>query len=412
MMVKIGLDRLLTEEQWQRPLAGRRVMVLTHPAAVTGPAAPCGPLVHAADALAAFLPTVGGKLTALFGPQHGARGDKQDNMVFSTDEWDERLRVPVFSLYGPRLRPEAAQLALGDLLLVDLQDVGCRVYTYLTTLREVLIAAASASLPVWVLDRPNPVGRWVEGLRVERGWESFVAAVPWPMRHGMTLGEAARWMAAQLGGEVDLTVIPVSGWRPSEGPGFGWPTTHVWVPPSPNAPTLWMARCYPGTVLLEGTTLSEGRGTSRPLECFGAPWLDPYRLLMEMRRAAPEWLEGCALRPVAFEPTFHKYTGVRCYGLMVHTEPPVFDPRRFRPWRLMALALKVIHSLYPDQPLWRAFVYEFEKERLAFDCIAGGPRLREWVEDPAASWSDLEALATEEERRWQEEQLPFRLGEE
>ena len=403
-MVRTGLDRLVTEPEWAQRLSGRRVMLLTHPAAVTGPAAPFPPLTHAATALAQWLPTVGARLTALFGPQHGVRGDKQDNMVFSADEIDPHLGIPAFSLYGERLKPTPEQLAHGDLLLVDLQDVGCRVYTYLTTLRYVLEAAAAVGLEVWVLDRPNPIGRWVEGFCTEPGWESFVAAGSCPMRHGLTLGEAAHWFVATRALDLPLTVVALAGWDPDAAPGYGWPlVTHVWIPPSPNAPTPWMARCYPGTVMVEGTTLSEGRGTTRPLECFGAPWLDPERLLAEMARLAPEWLAGCVLRPIGFEPTFHKHAGERCGGVMIHTEPPVFDPARFRPWRLVALAFKAIRRLWPDAPLWRAFAYEFETERLAIDLINGGPRLREWVEDPSATPADLDALAAEEEARWRAE---------
>jgi uncharacterized protein YbbC (DUF1343 family) len=410
MTLCCGLDRLLTEREWGRQLAGRRVMLLTHPAAVVGPAAPFPPLTHAAAALAAWLPTVGARLTALFGPQHGARGDKQDNMVFSADETDPTLGIPVFSLYGERLRPTASQLAHGDLLLIDLQDIGCRVYTYLTTLNYALEAAAEVGLEVWVLDRPNPIGRTVEGLLLEPGWESFVGAGPCPMRHGLTLGEAARWLASVGNLDLSLTVVPLAGWYPDAAPGFGWPlTTHIWIPPSPNAPTPWMARCYPGTVMLEGTTLSEGRGTTRPLESLGAPWLDPERLLTEMARLAPAWLEGCALRPFWFEPTFHKHTGQRCGGVMIHTEPPVYDPNRFHPWRLVALALKAIRRLWPETPLWRIFPYEFETERLAIDLIAGGPRLRAWVEDPSATPADLEGLAARDEAQWKEKRASWLL---
>ncbi len=400
--MKTGLDRLFTEPEWGKRLAGRRVMLLTHPAAVTGPAAPFPPLTHSATALAAWLPTVGAQLTALFGPQHGVRGDKQDNMVFSADEVDPLLGIPVFSLYGERLKPSARELSYGDLLLVDLQDVGCRVYTFLTTLRYVLEAAAEVGLEVWVLDRPNPIGRAVEGLCTEPGWESFVAAGACALRHGLTLGEAARWFAATLRLDLALTVVWLKGWQPEAAPAYGWPLdTHVWIPPSPNAPTPWMARCYPGTVMVEGTTLSEGRGTTRPLECFGAPWLDPDRLLAEMARLAPHWLTGCALRPIWFEPTFHKHAGKRCGGVMIHTEPPVFHPT-FRPWRLIALAFKAIRRLWPDEPLWRHFPYEFERERLAIDLINGGPRLRTWVDDPEATPGDLEQLAMQDERAWGE----------
>lgn len=401
-MIRFGLDRLLTEPELRRPLAGRRVALLAHPASVTRE------LVHAADALAA-LPDV--QLTALFGPQHGARGDKQDNMVESPDEFDARLGIPVFSLYGAVRRPTPAMMDTFDVLLVDLQDLGCRVYTYLTTLRYVLEAAAAHGKSVWVLDRPNPLGRGIEGGLLQPGWESFVGAGSLPMRHGLTLGEAGRWFITTLGLDMDYHVVSLTGWEPDAAPGYGWPLgQRTWINPSPNAPTPWMARCYPGTVLIEGTTLSEGRGTTRPLEGFGAPWIDPWRLLAEMESLAPQWLTGCRLRPFFFEPTFHKHAGERCGGIMIHVEDPAhYDPRRFRPWRLVALALKALRRLHPDRPLWHANPYEYEYERLAIDLIDGGPFLRQWVEDEAAAPADLDATIQPQECAWAELRAPFLL---
>ena len=298
--MKFGLERFLEEPLLRAPLAGRRVALLAHPASVTRN------LTHALDALAA-LPDV--RLTAAFGPQHGLRGDKQDNMVESSDYTDPRLGIPVFSLYGEVRRPTPAMLETFDVLLVDLQDLGCRIYTFITTLRYVLEAAAAHGKAVWVLDRPNPVGRPVEGLTLRAGWESFVGAGPLPMRHGLTLGELGHWFIAQLGLQVEYRVIAMEGWRPDAAPGHGWPLERTWVNPSPNAPNLWMARAYAGTVMLEGTTLSEGRGTTRPLELFGAPDIDTARLLADMRALAPDWLRGCRLRECGFETTFHKHAG-------------------------------------------------------------------------------------------------------
>src|SRR5688572_10039280 len=269
--MKFGIDRLLEEPALRKPLAGRRVALLAHPASLTAG------FVHALDALAA-LPGI--KLAAAFGPQHGLRGDKQDNMVESPDFIDPRHRLPVFSLYGEVRRPSAAMMDSFDVLLVDLQDLGCRIYTFITTLRYVLEAAAAHKKTVVVLDRPNPAGRPVEGLLLRDGWESFVGAGPLPMRHGLTLGELARWFVATLRLDVHCEVVEMLGWAPDEAPGYGWPLgSRAWVNPSPNAPNLWMARCYAGTVMLEGTTLSEGRGTTRPLELFGAPELSSSALL-------------------------------------------------------------------------------------------------------------------------------------
>jgi len=294
-MVRSGLDRLLADDSLHEPLVGRRLALLAHPASVTRD------LVHAVDALASVS---GLRLAAAFGPQHGMRGDKQDNMVESADYVDPTHGIPVVSLYGEVRRPTDAMMEPFDVLLVDLQDLGCRLYTFVTTLLYVLEAAARHGKAVWVLDRPNPVGRPVEGLRLRPGQESFVGAGPLPMRHGLTLGELARWFVRTKRLDVELEVVPMEGWSPETAPGFGWPLgERSWVNPSPNAPTLGMARCFPGTVMLEGTTLSEGRGTTRPLELYGAPDLEPEALLRRMSHLAPDWLAGCRLRPCFFEPT-------------------------------------------------------------------------------------------------------------
>ena len=399
--MKFGLDRLLESPELRRPLAGRRVALLAHPASVTGD------LVHALDALAA-LPDL--ELAAAFGPQHGLRGDKQDNMIESPDFTDPVHGIPVFSLYGEVRRPTAAMLDGIDVLLVDLQDLGCRIYTFITTLRYVLEEAANHGKAVWILDRPNPAGRPVEGLSLRPGWESFVGAGPLPMRHGLTLGELALWFVKTLRLDVDVQVVAMDGWNPAQPPGYGWPLgERVWVNPSPNAPNLWMARCYAGTVLLEGTTLSEGRGTTRPLELFGAPDLEPGRLVGEMRALAPAWLEGCRLRTCWFEPTFHKHAGTLCGGLHIHVEDGAYDHATFRPWRLQALAFKALRRLRPDYPLWRDFAYEYEYDHLAIDLINGSELLRRWVDDPESAPADLEALAAPDEHAWEEEREAVRL---
>jgi uncharacterized protein YbbC (DUF1343 family) len=250
-LMRFGLDRLLKEPLLRKPLVGRRVALLAHPASVARE------LTHSLDALAALDDI---QVVAAFGPQHGLRGDKQDNMIESPDFSDPVHGVPVFSLYGEVRRPTAAMMDSFDVLLIDLQDVGCRIYTFITTLRYVLEEAASRHKTVWVLDRPNPVGRPVEGLRLRAGWESFVGAGSLPMRHGLTMGELARWFVKTLRLNVDYQVIEMDGWKPTQAPGYGWPLgERTWVNPSPNAPNLWMARCYAGTVMCEGTTLSEGR---------------------------------------------------------------------------------------------------------------------------------------------------------
>ena len=390
--MKLGIDRVLEDPAIRRPLAGRRVALLAHPASVTRS------LAHSLDALASLGDL---RLTAAFGPQHGLRGDKQDNMIESPDFEDPVHHIPVFSLYGDVRRPTAAMLDTFDVLLVDLQDVGTRIYTFITTLRYVLEAAASHGKAVWVLDRPNPIGRPVEGLRLRPGQESFVGAAPLPMRHGLTMGELAHWFVRELRLDVEYEVVAMEGWRPSEGPGYGWPLgERSWVNPSPNIPSLWTTRPYPGTVLLEGTTLSEGRGTTRPLEVLGAPDLDPRALLATMSSLAPQWLRGCRLRPCWFAPTFHKHVGTLCAGFQIHVDDPAYDHDAFRPWRLMAVAFKALRTLRPDYPLWREFVYEYEPGRMAIDVLNGGPLLREWVDDPAATVGDLEAMVVADETAW------------
>ena len=392
--MKFGIDRLLGEPALRQPLEGRRVALVAHPASVTAG------LVHSLDALIA----AGVNVTSAFGPQHGLKGDKQDNMVETGDEIDPALGIPVFSLYGEVRRPSPEMMATADVFLFDLQDLGCRIYTFVTTLLYMLEAASGTGKSVWVLDRPNPAGRPVEGTTLLAGQESFVGAGPMPMRHGLTLGEMGHWFIRRFNLNVDYRVIAMEGWQPNAGPGFGWPTDRLWINPSPNAANLNMARSYAGTVMLEGTTLSEGRGTTRPLEVlFGAPDIEAGAVLAEMRAFAPEWLAGCALRECWFEPTFHKHQKTLCHALMIHAEGPFYDHGAFRPWRLQALAFKAIRRIYPDYPIWRDFPYEYEFDRWAIDVINGGPALREWVDDPAATAGDLEALAACDEAAWRDE---------
>ncbi|HXA93863.1 MAG TPA: DUF1343 domain-containing protein [Steroidobacteraceae bacterium] len=392
--MRFGIDRLLSQSRLRKPLAGRRVALLAHPASVTHD------LTHSLDALSS-LPDV--RVVAAFGPQHGLRGDKQDNMMESPDFKDSVHGIPVFSLYGAVRRPTQEMMDSFDVLLVDLQDVGCRIYTYVATLRYVLEEAARTHKAVWILDRPNPIGRPAEGLRLREGWESFVGPASIPIRHGLTLGELAHWFVRTLHLDVDFEVITMEGWQPASAPGYGWPLgERAWVNPSPNAPNLWMARCFAGTVMVEGTTLSEGRGTTRPLELFGAPDLDVHALLAEMHRLAPAWLRGCRLRPCWFEPTFQKHVGKLCGGLQIHVEDGAYDHDAFRPWRLVALALKALRRLRPDYDIWRNFAYEYERDRLAFDLINGTDLLRTWIEDPAAAPADLDAMAVPDETAWRE----------
>ena len=393
--MRFGIDRLLTDAALRKPLAGRRLALVAHPASVTQD------LTHSLDALASLGDLT---LTAAFGPQHGLRGDKQDNMMESPDFMDPVHAIPVFSLYGTVRRPTAAMMDTFDTVLIDLQDVGCRIYTYVATLRYLLEEAALHRKSVWVLDRPNPIGRPIEGTGLRPGWESFVGEAAVPMRHGLTLGELGSWFVRTLRLDVEYQIVPLEGWNPELAPGHGWPShERSWVNPSPNAPNLAMTRCFAGTVLIEGTTLSEGRGTTRPLELFGAPDIDARALLAGMHSMAPDWLRGCRLRPCWFEPTFQKHVGKLCAGLQVHVDDPAYDHEAFRPWRLLALALKVLRRLQPDYDIWRRFHYEYERDRLAFDLLNGSDTLRLWIDDPSATPADLERLAAADEESWREE---------
>jgi len=401
--MKFGIDRLIADPALRAPLRGKRVALVAHPASVTAD------LTHSLDALAACDDV---RVTAAFGPQHGMRGDKQDNMIESPDFTDPVHGIPVFSLYGEGRRPTGQMMSTFDTVLVDLQDVGCRIYTFITTLLYVIEAAAEHGKDVWVLDRPNPAGRPVEGLTLRAGYESFVGAGPMPMRHGLTLGELGKWFIDHFELKVGYRVIEMEGYRPDEGPGYGWPLyERTWVNPSPNAPNLWMARAYAGTVMLEGATLSEGRGTTRPLELFGAPDIDARAVIANMQRMAPHWLNGCRLRECFFEPTFHKHVKQLCHGVQIHTEDSSYDHEAFRPWRVQALAFKVIRQMYPDYPLWRGldFKYEYTNGHLAIDVINGGPQLREWVDDPASTPDDLDAITVPDEQAWLAERKPYLL---
>lgn len=399
--MKFGIDRLLEDAALLKELERRRVALLAHPASVTAD------LTHSLDALAAC-PQI--TLTSAFGPQHGLRGDKQDNMVESPDFIDPALGIPIFSLYGEVRSPTDAMMETFDVILIDLQDLGCRIYTFITTLRYILEAAAAKGKSVWVLDRPNPAGRPVEGLTLRAGWESFVGAGPLPMRHGLTMGELGLWFIDHLKLDVDYKLVSIDGYDPNAAPGFGWPLgDRVWINPSPNAPNINMARAYAGTVMVEGATLSEGRGTTRPLEIFGAPDIDARAVIAEMQAFAPDWLSGCQLREIWFEPTFHKHVGKLCNGVHIHAEGPGYDHAAFQPWRLQALGFKAIRRLYPDYPIWRGkdFKYEYTNDVLAIDVINGGPLLREWVDDAGSTAADLEALTQPDERDWVEERRAY-----
>jgi uncharacterized protein YbbC (DUF1343 family) len=333
-----------------------------------------------------------GQLKVLFGPQHGFGGEKQDNMVSSADCRHPRLGIPVISLYGPRLEPPLEILAQVEVVLVDLMEVGTRVYTYGATLAKLMAGAAQVGVKVAVLDRPNPIGGLqVEGNLLKPQWASLVGPYPLPMRHGFTLGELARYYNATQNLGCDLEVVPARGWRRSQ---YFDESGLPWVMPSPNLPTLEGALVYPGQVLLEGTNLSEGRGTTRPFEYFGAPFLEPDKILTLLSKPSP--LPGVVLREVVFEPTFHKWAGQLCRGFQLH----VTDRQTFKPYFTTLSLLQAIIELYPQQFAWRLPPYEYETERLPIDLLTGDSAIREGLEQ-GVPVAELEAA-------WKKELSGFR----
>jgi len=392
--MKLGIERLLTEKARQNELKGRRVAYLGHAPSVTQK------LTHGLDELMQ-IPSL--QVTCAFGPQHGMKGDKQDNMIESEDEVDARYNIPVFSLYSQTRQPTSEMMQPFDILLVDLQDVGCRIYTFLTTLCYVLEACSEHQKTIWVLDRPNPAGREVEGSYLKPGWESFVGIGPLPMRHGLTLGEAALWYQKEKNLDVDLKLIEMQDYSAKQ----GWPQGFSWVNPSPNIPRLSTTHAYAGTVLLEGTELSEGRGTTRPLEVFGHPQLERTPIQQKLSIWTPEILEACILRECFFEPTFHKFQGQLVKGFQVHTDGAFYNREQFKPYRLLAAFLKAVRITHPDLPLWKKPPYEYEYERAPIDLLSGGSFLREWVEDSQAVIKDLENFLHPDEKNWHEERHKF-----
>ena len=377
--VSLGIDRLLASGR----LAGRRVGLVCNPASVDGEFRHTLDRIQTADRVS---------LDALFGPQHGFRADVQDNMVETSHARHPRLGIPIYSLYSEQREPSADMLADIDCLVIDLQDVGTRVYTYVYTMANCLRAAAAHAVPVVVCDRPNPIdGNAVQGPLLVPGYESFVGQFHIPLRHGMTIGELARMFNATIG--ADLEVWELEGWRRQT---FLDETTLPWVMPSPNLPTLDSAIVYPGTVLLEGTNLSEGRGTTRPFELLGAPWIDGEALRAELE---PDLLAGVVIRPTHFEPTFQKHAGQPCGGCQIH----VTDRHAFQPIRTAVALLGAVRRLDPASFAWRQPPYEYETVKLPFDILSGSSQLREQIEAGAptdaitASWEP--ALADFENTR-------------
>jgi uncharacterized protein YbbC (DUF1343 family) len=358
MLVTLGSERLLAS----RRLDSKRVGVVCNPASIDHQ------FTHIADALASH-PRA--RLAAIFGPQHGFRSDVQENMIETGHGRDDRRRVPLYSLYSETREPTAEMLEGLDVLVIDLQDVGTRIYTYIYTMAHCLKAAKRHGLEVLVCDRPNPIGgAQVEGPMLVSGFESFVGLYPIPMRHGMTIGELARLFNEHIGIGADLEVVPMKGWRRDM---YHDGVQAPWVMPSPNIPTLDSAIAYPGTVLFEGTNVSEGRGTTRPFELVGAPWVAAERFADALNL---RMLPGAFFRPVVFEPTFHKHAKRTCGGCQLH----VVDRKTFAPVLAGVLLMEAFRAAAPDEFAWREPPYEYEHERLPFDILAGSSALREQID--------------------------------
>ena len=388
MPVRLGLERLLDGPD-RKLIKGQRIGLVCNPASVDSR------LIHVSDRLAAGDWT----LTALFGPQHGFRSDLQENMIESPHAHDARRRVPVHSLYSETREPTAEMLADVDVLVIDLQDVGTRIYTYIYTMANCLRAARRHGIRVVVCDRPNPInGDDVEGATLDPEYESFVGQFAIPMRHGLTIGEAARVFNDHFGIHAAVDVVPMDGWSRAM---YYDATGLPWVLPSPNIPTLDTAIVYPGAVLFEGTLLSEGRGTTRPFELIGAPWIDGERFAEALNARR---LPGAYFRPAFFEPTFHKHAKVLCGGCQVH----VTDREAFEPMRVAVEMLAEFRREAPSEKLWRDPPYEYEYVKPPIDILYGSDRLRTGIdagEDPASIVKDWRR----DEEAFRELRRPFLL---
>ena len=356
MKVQLGVDRLLTDEAER--LQGKRFGLLVNQASVTGD------LQYSVDAISKRFP---GGLTALFTPQHGMWGEQQANMIETSDEVDSRREIPIYSLYADVRRPSASMLEGLDCLVIDLQDVGTRVYTYIWTLSHCLEACAEAGVQVLVLDRPNPLGgQIVEGPTLESDFQSFVGRYEIPMRHGLTVAEFATWANEEYEIGADLSAILMQGWERSLG--FS-ESGLIWVPPSPNMPRLETALLYPGMVLLEGTNLSEGRGTTRPFEVLGAPFIDAELLARELKHF--EW-PGLEILPTRFEPTFDKWQGQSCGGVAFY----ITDESALRSYKLVIAILAIVRKHWAQEFEWLPPPYEYEYEKPPIDILSGSDGLR------------------------------------
>ncbi|MDE0119744.1 MAG: DUF1343 domain-containing protein [Bdellovibrionales bacterium] len=429
-MFELGIESFIKEKKWQGRLEKSRLAFLGHQASVTQN------LQHSLDLIPSHTPL---KINCLIGPQHGFNSTRQANMITTEDKltgspWGESPRgttirkdkskgfylnkpsksytstnninpYPIFSLYSSKTRRLTKEmLSHFDVLIVDLQDVGCRVYTYLTTLFYVLEDCSSAGKEVWILDRPNPAGRKVEGSILNKKFISFVGAAPLPIRHGLTLAEAANWYCSLKKLNMKLEIIKMKGYQPEK---EAWPDDLPWVLPSPNMVDEECARCYSGTVLLEGTKVSEARGTVFPLKAFGFPEMNTKNILESMAKIAPQWLTGCVLREEFFQPVFDKFQNQICSAIRIYAQDPFYKEQDFHPYRMVSLFLKCLKKHHPDFDWIAPPPYEYEYEKPPIDILSGDDFLRHWIADQSASIMELEEKLSADEKLWQEQMKKY-----
>jgi len=398
--MNFALDTLLLNKDLQKKLQNKKIGLLANPASTDKN------LIHSVDCLV----KIGINLKLLIGPQHGIRGEKQDNMIESPDHVDQRTSLPVFSLYGKNRRPCEDLLSQIDLIIIDLQDLGCRIYTYETTLLYMLEACAEAKKSVLILDRPNPIGRKIGGFQLEKEFISFVGAQEkMPFQHGLSLAELALYFKKTKNLALQLEIIKYDNFDTSQ---RAWPDgKRPWVNPSPNIPRLSSAEVFPGSVLIEGTFLSEARGSTRPLESVSNPIFDAEKILNSFEKKYPSLFSQALFRPFFFEATFQKHQGTLCEGIFIHTDYENFNIHNFDAFLIFSCLLKEFHQQHPDQKLWHNNEYEYEKDKLAIDLIAGTKKLRNWVEESHSSLEDLQKLMIKEHQEWKEERKSYLLYE-
>ena len=400
-MFKLGIESFIEDKKWKGRVEKRRLAFLGHPASVSQNLQSSLHLIQSHTPL---------KISCIIGPQHGFKGAQQANMITTEDEHTHNQKnskgnnsnfCPIFSLYSSKTRRLTKEmLSCFDILIIDLQDVGCRVYTYLTTLFYVLEDCAQANKEVWLLDRPNPAGRKVEGSILNKNFMSFVGATPLPIRHGLTLGEAASWYCSLKKLNIQLEIIKMKNYQPEK---KAWPDAFPWVLPSPNMVDEECVRCYSGTVLLEGTKVSEARGTVFPLKAFGFPGMNTQAILKSMSKLAPQWLKGCVLREEFFQPVFDKFQNQICSAIRIYAKKPSYSEKDFVPYRLVSLFLKCLKKIHSDFEWMSPPPYEYEYEKLPIDILSGDDFLRNWIEDESASVMDLENKLSNDEKLWQEQ---------